>query len=652
MFLGGVLFVWTNAGTAWVAARLGRRLLPGAGFATRVLAGWILFVALTLASLLALGAVGLLAPVPQALLVGVLVLAAWLPGSGAAPADPPEPASPDGLSRLAWVVAGAVFLWSCAAVLTNSVSFGWDTLTYHAVSPAWWIQHGSLALPPFNYQSYYPLNVELHALWFTLPFGLDANSNLGSISWLAILFAAFAVHARVLRQQPWLVALALCGFMLAPKVSERLPFHTSPDLAMATVLLAMLAFTWTPDADRRALGRALLCGVAGGLALGMKPTAAPLVTLAGLFWIWRGWRLQGGARHVGAFVVGVLLLGAPWYARNWLATGNPLFPADIGPFDGPLTATAQRATSLAPTVAAAWSEPGGSLALLKRLLDWPLWLGLAAAFGYAAGLWGLLRARDRLQRVHISLILVAGLGFLALFPLTPFSGTPNRPDASTVYYVRYITFWFLNGLVLLPSLAPMRKTPALAGGPTGSRPRAVLPAVVLLALVGVALSTPARARGAATQLAGPTWSALGPAWTALESLPDGARIAVYPHDPPSHALIYPLFGRRLQFEPVAINLDGTPRRPLHETWREHADDWWWEFAARGTAPPAGIILRNLRAAGVEYLLLADWPGNADPGDWDPTHPRWRFPKLLGADRLLYTSPDAVLWDIRAEEPTR
>jgi hypothetical protein len=254
----------------------------------------------------------------------------------------------------------------------------------------------------------------------------------------------------------------------------------------------MLAFAWVPDADRRATARALLCGLAGGLAVGMKPTAAPLLALVGVYWIWRGARLDGGARHVGAFVLGTVLLGAPWYLRNLLLSGNPFFPAAIGPFDGPFTAEAQSATALAPVLAAAWSEPGALGAIARRMLDWPLWLGLAAGAGYVVGLWALIRTRDRLQRVHISLMLLAGLGFLALFPLAPFSGTPNRADASTVYYVRYITFWFLNGLVLLPSLLPSR-APSAAGAPSrAGLPRGALAGLMLLALVALAASTPAR----------------------------------------------------------------------------------------------------------------------------------------------------------------
>ena len=44
-------------------------------------------------------------------------------------------------------------------------------------------------------------------------------------------------------------------------------------------------------------------------------------------------------------------------------------------------------------------------------------------------------------------------------------------------------------------------------------------------------------------------------------------------DPPSHSFVYPLFGRRWQHEPVAIDVDGSARRPLHEEtiFVEHAD---------------------------------------------------------------------------------
>jgi len=653
MILGGALFVWTNGACAWISARLARRLLPQGDIATRLLAGCILFVGLTLLSQQALGVFGLLAPVPLAALLAVLALVTARRAPAPRPAEAtPGTTLPDPLARLAWVLAGAVCVGSVAVALSGHMLYGWDTLSYHGVSPAWWIQQADLSPPPYNYEAYFPMNVELHSLWFMLPFGHDAHANLGSLSWIAILVAAFAVHAAILRQYPWLAASVLCVGVLSPKIHGRLPYLTSVDLALAASLLAMLAFAWVPGSQRRATARALLSGLAGGLAMGMKPTAAPLLALVGLFWIWRGARLDGGRRHVGWFLIGTLLLGAPWYMRNLLLSGNPFFPAAFGPFDGPFTAEAQRATSLVPKLAAAWDKPGRLIWLARRMLDWPVWLGLTAAVGYLAGVWALLRTRDRLRRAHISLMLLAGLGFLVLFPLAPFSGSTNRPDTSTVYYVRYITFWFLSGLVLLPSLLPPRRATSRSASRQTPLPRAALPLLLLVSLVALAASTPARLDGATRNLTGPMWRQLGPAWSALEQLPDGSRVAVYERDPPSHALIYPLFGRRLQYEPVAINLDGTPRRPLHETWRDEPRDWWWEFSARKTLQPTQTILRNLREAGVEFLLLADWPVEPDAQGPRPRHPRWEMPQLLDKKRLLFNDMYAALWDIRTGKAPR
>jgi hypothetical protein len=127
---------------------------------------------------------------------------------------------------------------------------------------------------------------------------------------------------------------------------------------------------------------------------------------------------------------------------------------------------------------------------------------------------------------------------------------------------------------------------------------------------------------------------------------------VYSRDPPSHALIYPLFGRRLQFEPVAVNLDGTPRLPLHATWRDEPDDWWWEFAARDERPSTPTIVRNLRAAGVEYLFLADWPRGTEPAPGTRRHPRETLPKMLDPERRLFADTHSALWDIRGLEDGR
>jgi hypothetical protein len=237
MILGGALFVWVNGACAWIAARLARSLLPGADTATRLLAGCTLFVGLTLACQLALGVVGLLAPLPLAALLAVLALltARLAPGVPVAAAGTaPGPGLP---GRLAWLVAGGVAVWSVAAVLGEHVVYGWDTLSYHGVSPAWWIQQGDLSPPPYNYESYFPMNVELHSNWFMLPFGHDAHANLGSVSWIALLFAAFAAHAAILRQPAWLAAAALCASLLSPKIHERLPYFTSVDLALAASLL-------------------------------------------------------------------------------------------------------------------------------------------------------------------------------------------------------------------------------------------------------------------------------------------------------------------------------------------------------------------------------------------------------------------------------
>src|SRR5208282_3177851 len=69
-------------------------------------------------------------------------------------------------------------------------------------------------------------------------------------------------------------------------------------------------------------------GIALGLLLATKYTAmlsAVLFLLALDAPLRAGWRL----RHWAAAGICALLLAAPWFIRNWILTGNPLFPTTI-----------------------------------------------------------------------------------------------------------------------------------------------------------------------------------------------------------------------------------------------------------------------------------------------------------------------------------
>ena len=646
-----VLFIANNTLAVWLALRWGRRLLPRADAAARALATTVLFVSITLGCLQLLGFTGLLtAANVAALLAALTLIEALVPGRQLAPtasqpaatlAKPGKPRRPS----LAGLLLTGLCLWCAWVIVTTAVTYGWDTQTYHAVAPAWWYQQGGLDIQPFNYQGYYPLNVELHTFWFLLPFGTDAHVTLAMFSWVALIVGAMAVHGRILGQSPLFTACVALAFLVAPPVQERLVYYTSNDLSVGGMLLALLALGWLPERDDDATGRALLCGLAGGAALGMKPTTAPFVLFVGLWWIWRlGWR-RTSLRPVLAYGLAVLSIGSAWYLRNLIVTGNPLFPAALGPFEGPLDAGAQRATSLLPVLLEKGGDPEFWTDLLGRYLDWPLPLGLAAVLGYLVGAVAWFRTGDRLRRAHLFMLLLCGVVFLVLYPLQPFSATANRPGGPFLVYIRYILFGVLVGLMLLPCLRLKPRDPAEPSG-RSSWPTWLLPAAVALASLGLGLDTPARARAAAEQLGRFGPGNLAGVWAAIDELPDGARVAVLSPDPPSHTLVYPLFGRRLQLEPVAIYADGRPRQPLHEVWRERDGGWWWEFAASSPEANGAVLARNLREAGVDFLVLNRWPAPNNSPAARNFVPRWARVGKLEPERRIFADKDSEIWDLR------
>jgi hypothetical protein len=432
---------------------------------------------------------------------------------------------------------------------------------------------------------------------------------------------------------------------------------TPNDLALASLVVAMFALCWVPSAPsgsgerRSARGRAFLCGVAAGLAIGTKPLVAPLVAMAGVAWMWRTRRAprarEGALAHAAVFALGAVLFGSFWYARNWIVAGNPVFPAMVGPFEGPFTPSAQASTSLMRFIDESGHLPEFWDDLFRGRLNWPYEVGVTSMAGYALALWGLAWDRDRTRRGQRLLLLVAGLTYLAMFPYQPFSGTVNRPDAPIAHVVRYLMIPFVLGLVLVPSLLaflrPRGPAPPLAAVPAVPRP--VLRWAGLAALLLLALSTPFKARATSERLFEERHGApVGPMWRAIENIPDGSLVTMLSNDPTTHAMFYPLFGRRWQHTPVAIYGNGMPRRALHEVWRDEPSRWWWEFDVQRRTPAR--LLHNLRLSGVDYVLVTRWPRREDDAAWPVSREI-----LLGSleeSARVFAGGYAEIWDVNGE----
>ncbi len=671
---GGALhLVAANGLAAAVAALAAWRLVPGSEAWRRLAAGLAAYgIAAAAAALGSVAFAGGSVLAAEGLLAAVGAILIVVPRRDR-PAAAPGGAGERGAR---WRAAAAVFgalagMW-IAGSLFGPTRFGIDDFTYHAAIPARWLADGSAGLVPTTYQTYFPLHAEALSLWFLLPLRADAFASLGDLyGWLLVATGTYGV-ARGLSGSPAAALWAAAAASACRDLLARLGTFAQPDVVGAGAALCAVALAGpTPDGDGETRpGAALAAGAALGIAVGCKVTFG-LAALGVVAYLASrsGWLRACLAAGAAAIV------GGGWYVRDLLATGNPFYPAAVGPFGGPLDAAAQARTKLWTWLVA---SPDGSSpwpAVASKAWEWPAPLLLLAAVGIAAAVAAEARHRSAAPRGYLALVLALALGLVAAFPFLPFSGTFNRPYAGLEGIAgRYLLSPFALAVSLvvvlerrragrlavadrlaaaalaasLPSIAAaaLRGPELVAGAALGvaaglawrslARPR-VLALALALVVVAAAAALPSKQSRTDGALFATARGDLRPGegWRALETLPEGARIAYFMPDPAEYTHAYPVFGRRLQHVPVAVERDGSPKPLLHE--RPPAR--WWEAWESLDAPlDPGALAANLARSGVGWVAVTRWT----LGRWPPQREAIR---AIPSARRVHADDTTEVWRI-------
>lgn len=227
-----------------------------------------------------------------------------------------------------------------------------DSLVYQLSTPVFWMQRHTLSIFPTWYwnpaNSYAPQCTTAWFVWLLEPFKNDVLARFGqapALLWIFVLvYRGFSTgemgigrnrngesttallpriqHGRDARATGALIACA--AVLSRPLFSEAL-FAKDDLIVTALFLTAIMSFRQANLRDRFGAWRV---GIAVGLALASKYTVL-LVCPLFLFLVDAPFR-AGWKRRDFAIALGVaMLLAAPWYFRNILMTGNPLFPADV-----------------------------------------------------------------------------------------------------------------------------------------------------------------------------------------------------------------------------------------------------------------------------------------------------------------------------------
>ncbi|HKP96926.1 MAG TPA: glycosyltransferase family 39 protein [Fibrobacteria bacterium] len=215
--------------------------------------------------------------------------------------------------------------------------FARDDMIYHLQVPKLLAMTGRLAFDPFNANSNFPLLFEMPFAALAvlrappsplLPFAVSpfAVNVAFAVLWVLVFHGAVARHTRLSPGQNMAASMALAT---TPVVFDLL--HTGYAELFFALLILLAALFHLRHLEAESRGAWLRACACLGLACAVK---YPGVIFAALFFAHESFRgrdrklLYGGALLCAA-------IAAPWYAKSWILTGNPVFPLANSLFASP-----------------------------------------------------------------------------------------------------------------------------------------------------------------------------------------------------------------------------------------------------------------------------------------------------------------------------
>ena len=689
------LFVLSNVAAALAAEVVADRVMGGREPWRKILAWACGYSILAVLLVLVLGLLGILSAVTitvAAILIYVGLLARYRRWGGRrtqgfTPQD--KPGSGSLTSPLEWYVAVGLLVgsagWIAIGSLFGGTEFTTDDLIYHAPIVAHWVQEGGLSFAPAGYSAYYPQNAELFAAWFVLPFRADAYASLAGLYWVALAGLAVAVHCRLLGCRMPIALTAAAMFFSSGIVLWAVRTFSAVDLIGPAAVLAAIAFAVPSnklkDTERDRMTDACYAGLLGGIAVGSKvPFASAVFVLLVYFWYARsGPTVWSRLRVSGVLILAAALTGSYWYVRNILLTGNPIYPAALGPLAGPFGPLEQSRTTLLYWLLNDWHN-FETWSRVVRYLKWGYGLGVLSALGFIVAIYRSVRRRAE-PRPFGLLLSIAAVSVL-LFPAMPFSGTWDGPNQPLVEMPRYVILPFAIGLVLgaafiapsrflfvfyalavlacfenwwrvsSPSSSVLGHGALIAVGAVGAwavyhkhdrrwlgyGARLGVPGVLLsfLAVLGVH----ADRKQASTDhnihsyMKGVNHTA-GASWKALGRVPGDAVVAAFG---PDMWMYYPLFGRRYELRPHPGTINGDTYMHLHARPPEQRR-WWWHERVKWEP---NRFVEHLRSHGVQYILISKGNERSWPEQYDVL-------RALTTARAVYQDDHTTLWAIEKSD---
>ena len=232
---------------------------------------------------------------------------------------------------------GAIPPWVAgvlAALLAVAAGFGlahlsntlYDSLSYHLFFAARWLQGHAISIVPTPFsdeaQAYAPANGELFFAWLMVPFHGDLLARIGQFPFALLAAATLYATGRRLGAAPGHAIYAPAFFLLSRPILEQ-TLGANVDLICAALFLTSL-YLGIVAVERGGRGDWALWGISVGLYAGTKYLALVYLPVLAL-----GVLVKGFRREMVWAVPGVAMFAMPWYLRNWIIAGSPIYPASF-----------------------------------------------------------------------------------------------------------------------------------------------------------------------------------------------------------------------------------------------------------------------------------------------------------------------------------
>jgi hypothetical protein len=231
----------------------------------------------------------------------------------------------------------AILFFIAAAVSFIHPPTGYDALSYHGPMSIYLWRDGSLGAFLNLSPSYWPLaHPGTAELWFGLlqVAGGEALSKIAQFPFALLGAVGVYAFSRRLGLDYKAGQLAAAAFLLTPMVLLQ-SFLKLNDLIGASMLIAAIGLSSAPMKQWNAIRLAFI-GLALGLAVTIKLVLIPGAAAVGFYVLIR---LLSNARYsrtgnsvftcLAFFAVSFLIVVAPWWTRNFLHFGNPVYPVAL-----------------------------------------------------------------------------------------------------------------------------------------------------------------------------------------------------------------------------------------------------------------------------------------------------------------------------------